>query len=86
MTYGRQIRDCPIVITECETVRQVIMKSIMMGRSKVHVYSDSQSMVKEVNKNSIVSKNIINLVEDIRWLSSYFTEFVLEYCSREDNK
>lgn len=43
-------------------------------------------MVKAVNRKSVVPKDIINLVEDVRWLFSYFTDFVLEYCSRDDNK
>lgn len=86
MTYGGRLGDCPVVVAECEAIRQAIIKAIMMGRSKVRVYSDSQSVVKAVNRNSVVPKDIINLVEDIKWLSSYFTEFVLEYCSREDNK
>lgn len=42
-----------------------LSKKIMIGRFKVQVYSDSQIVVKTVNKKSIVPKDIINLVEDI---------------------
>lgn len=82
MTYGRRIGDCPVVVVECEAVRQALLKTVMMERSKVRVNSDSQIDVKVVNRKTTVPKDIINLVEDIRWLSSYFE---LEYYSRDDN-
>lgn len=42
-------------------------------------------MVNAVKERILAPKDIIILVEDIRWLCSYFTSFVF-YCCREDNK
>lgn len=39
-----------------------------------------------MNRKMTVPKDIINFVEDIRWLSFYFTDFELKYFSRDDNK
>lgn len=33
-----------------------------------------------------VLKDIVNLVEDIRWVCLYFKNFVLKYCYRNINK
>lgn len=40
------------------------------------INSDSQIVMKAVNKKTKVPKVIVNLVKDIKWLSSYFTEFL----------
>lgn len=43
-------------------------------------------MVNAVNEKNLVSKDIINLVEDIKWLCLYFSNFVLDFCGRDKNK
>lgn len=85
-TYSGKIGDYPVLVVECEAIRQAILEAIRMKRHKVYINSDSQIVVNAVNKKMIVPKDIINLVEDMRWLYSYFTEFMLDYCIRNDNK
>lgn len=43
-------------------------------------------MINAVKEKKAVSKDIFNLVEDIRWLSVYFNKFVLNYCRKDDNR
>lgn len=57
-----------------------------MGYSKVCINTDFQIVVNAVNEKNLVSKDIINLVEDIKWLCLYFSNFVLDFCGRDKNK
>lgn len=56
-----------------------------MGRPKVYINTDFQIVVTAMKEKIPVSKDIINLVEDIRKLCCYFKDFVLEYCYRNNN-
>lgn len=55
-----------------------------MGSLKVYINTDSQIVINAVKRNMI--KDILNLVEDIKWLSVCFNGFVLDYCCRNDNR
>lgn len=57
----------------------------MMERSKMYINSDSQIFVKVMNRKMTVLKDIINLVEVIRWLYSYFHRVCVEIL-QNDNK
>lgn len=51
----------------------------------MHQY-DSQIVVNSVKGKIAVSRDIINLVKDIRGLGLYFKDFVLNYYYRSANK
>lgn len=84
MTGTKKLDDCQILVAECEAVRQAIIAAIKMGRRKVYIQSDSQIVLKAVNGKMAIPKDFINLVEDIRWSSSYFKAFVWDYCYRNE--
>lgn len=53
MIYSKKLGNCPIMISEYEAVRCVILAAISMGYFKVCVNKDSQIVVNEVKeKNS----------------------------------
>lgn len=85
-THIKKLRDCPILIAEWEAFRHAIIAAIRMECSEVCINSNSQIAVNAVYRKMTVLKDIINLVEDIRWLCSYFKDFVLEYCYRNTNR
>lgn len=64
------------MVSECETVRHAVIATIRMQIPKVCINNDSQIVVYAVNGKLDVSKDIINLVEDIRWLCYYFRKFI----------
>lgn len=76
-TYSKKLGNCPILIAECEAVRCAILAAISMGYSKVYINTDSQTVVNAIKGRIPVPKDIINLVEDIRWLYLYFMNIVL---------
>lgn len=85
-TYGKKLRDCHILVAECEAVRCIILEVIMRGKPKVCINTDSQIVVNTLKGKISIPKEIINLVEDIRGLCCYFKDFVLEYCCRNNNR
>lgn len=64
--YSKKLRDYLILVSECETVRNVVLTAISMGRPKVCINIDSYAMINVIKGKIKSSKDIINFVEDIR--------------------
>lgn len=70
MTKGKQIEDCPILVMKCLTVGKTIM---------IMIQKNLQLVVHSIKDMICVSKNIINLVKEIKILSYFFSDIRIEF-------
>lgn len=86
MATNKTLGDCPILVAECDTVRQAIIMAVKVNIPRICIHIDSQVVANAINRKIGIPKNIINLVEDIKYLSSYIKKSRLKYCSRSINR
>lgn len=55
--------------------------AIQNDKHRILILNDSQVIVNPINGKISVSKNIVNLMDDIRRLSVPFRESTIEYCN-----
>lgn len=65
-TATKHLRNWPILLAECEAIRQAIIVAINMNIERVCTHSDSQIAVDAINGHKAVHNEIINIVEYIR--------------------
>lgn len=63
--------NCPILVAKYETVHQTIFMVIKKNILKVYIQSDSQEVVNVTNRKIDPPEEIINTVENIRWIVSW---------------
>lgn len=68
---SKRIGDCPVLLAECEALRQAVIMIVQMNMPRVCIQSDSLMIVNVINGKSTVPKEIINIVEDIKLLLLY---------------
>lgn len=69
MASNKVLGDCPILLTECKTVRQAILMAVKKNIPRICIYSYSKVVVNAIRQIA-VPKEIINLIEDARSLLS----------------
>lgn len=65
---------------------KVIIMVIQKNIQSLIVESDSQLGINFVNDRIFISKYIVNLVDDVRVLSSFFRDISIEYYNRQVNR
>lgn len=69
-------------VAECFAVQDAILAAIQKDIRWIIIHFDSLAVVNSINGRIEVSKDIINLVEDVTCLLTHFSYSRLEYCNR----
>lgn len=67
-------------------IRELILMAIQKNLRRITIESDSQLIVNFINDKICLPKDIFNLVEDIRMISSQFRGIIKDYCHMIANK
>lgn len=78
----KKIGDTPILLTECEAVRQALIMARKMSIPKALIRCDAKVVVNAINGRTSVHKKIITIVEDIKILFSMSRNYSVKYCNR----
>lgn len=74
MAKGKEICDCPIIVTKFLTIREAIVMMIQKNLRRIIIRSYFKLVVNSINDKAWVHKDIINLADDIRILTSSFLD------------
>lgn len=76
---NRRPGDCFIHVAKCEVVPKAIPMATQKSFSRTVIQNDSQLVVNAIKGKIGVPKDIMNLVEDIKYLLTHFIECKVEY-------
>lgn len=82
----KQIADVSILVAQCLAIQKVMVSAIQHTLHRIIIESDSQAMVNSIYGIIFMSKEIINIVEDIRSLFLLVKDIRIEYYSRVCNR
>lgn len=66
MQEDNQIGDYSVLVVECLAIREAIMVAIKKNFQGIITKSDSQLILNAIHHRIFVSRDIVNLAEDIR--------------------
>lgn len=68
MVEGKRIGDCSILVAECLAIQEVLVMTTQNDLHRIIIESDSQLVINVVHGKRSIPKDIINLIENIKWL------------------
>lgn len=71
---NKNIGDCPILVKECLALWEVVIMAIHNRIKRIIVQSDSLLVVNSTNVKTRAPKDIVNLIEDVKYLSDHFSD------------